>query len=212
MNHLVRTSMIALMLASLAACQPTYTQRDKTGKGAGIGAAGGAVIGAIVGKGDADKILIGAALGAGLGAGVGAYMDRQEERLAQIPGTQVERVGRDMLLVHFDSDILFATDSASLDSRAQTALHDFSGVLAEFAKTAVVIQGHTDTSGSEAHNQALSERRATMVQSWLIGRGIDPARMTAIGYGESVPIASNETSYGRSANRRVSVLLKAKAR
>ena len=69
------------------------TERDKTKKGAMIGAASGAVLGAVIGEGDADDILIGAALGAGIGAGVGHYMDRQEEKLAQIPGTTVERVG-----------------------------------------------------------------------------------------------------------------------
>lgn len=187
------------------------TRRDNTKKGAAIGAASGALLGAVLGEGEADEILAGAAVGAGIGAGVGAYMDRQEEKLARIPGTTVERVGDDMLLVHFDSDILFEVNSASLDPRSRSALDEFAGVLLEFRKTSVVIQGHTDATGSEVYNQSLSERRAASVVNYLIGRGIDASRMVAVGYGESQPVATNDTETGRSLNRRVNVLLKAKA-
>ncbi|MFQ5766724.1 MAG: OmpA family protein [Acidobacteriota bacterium] len=186
------------------------TARDKTARGAGIGAAAGAVLGAVLGEGDADDILRGAAIGAGIGAGVGAYMDRQEERLAQIPGTTVERVGKNMLLINFDSDLLFATDSSALTYESQDILEDVAAVLAEYPKTAVVVQGHTDSTGSEEHNQFLSERRARSVVNYLIGRGINPGRMLAVGYGESQPVASNQTAAGRRQNRRVNILLKAK--
>ncbi len=188
------------------------TKRDKTAKGAGIGAAAGAVLGAVVGEGEADKILAGAAIGAGIGAGVGSYMDAQEEKLARIPGTTVERVGKDKLLVRFASDVLFAVDSSQLSGQAQGTLRDVSQVLLDFPKTAVVVQGFTDSTGSEEHNLALSERRARSVMNDLIGQGVDPARMTAIGHGESHPVATNETARGRQLNRRVSILLKGKAR
>jgi len=188
------------------------TRRDKTAKGAGIGAAAGAVLGAVLGEGEADKILAGAAIGAGIGAGVGVYMDKQEEKLAHIPGTRVERVSEDLLLVHFESDVLFAIDSAVLDSRARAALDDASQVLLDYPKTAIVVQGHTDSTGTEEHNQDLSERRARAVASYLIGRGIDDKRITSIGYGEGQPVADNGTTDGRSLNRRVDLLLKAKAK
>lgn len=204
-----------IVLALLAGCQTTgttrTTQRDKTKKGAIIGGIAGALLGAVTGEREADEILAGAAIGAGIGAGVGAYMDRQEEKLAQIPGTTVERVGDDMLLVHFESDLLFAVDSAQLDFQSQSALDEAAWVLLEFPKTAVIIQGHTDSTGSETHNQALSERRARSVENYLLQRGVDGSRMRAIGYGESQPIATNETAAGRQLNRRVDVLLKAKA-
>ena len=87
---------------------PRTTERDRTAKGAGIGAAAGAVGAVLKGKREADEILAGAAIGAVVGAGVGAYMDEQQEKLARIPGTTAERVGEDTLLVHFDSDVLFA--------------------------------------------------------------------------------------------------------
>ena len=192
--------------------EPYTTSRDKTAKGAGIGAVAGAAAAVLDGKREADEILAGAAIGAVVGGGVGFYMDRQEEKIARIPGTRVERVSEDTLLVHFDSEILFDVDSAIVGSGGRGTLEQVSGVLNEFDKTAVVIQGHTDATGSEQHNQDLSERRATAVKNYLIGRGIDAGRMTAVGYGESNPIADNETEGGRQLNRRVDILLKAKAR
>ena len=192
--------------------QPRTTQRDKTKKGAAIGAASGAVLGAVLGEGELDEVLMGAALGAGVGAGVGAYMDKQEEKLAQIPGTTVERVGDDMLLVHFESDILFDTDSAVLRSASRSSLDQAAGVVLDFPKTAILTQGHTDSTGSEQHNQDLSERRAQSVSNYLVKRGVDASRITTLGYGEGNPVASNESYDGRQANRRVDILLKAKAR
>lgn len=206
----------ATLLSACTAVQrrdPYYeTQRDKTAKGAGIGAAAGAAGAILKGEREADEILAGAAIGAVVGGGIGAYMDHQEERLTRIPGTTVERVSRDVILVHFDSDVLFAVDSAALSPGAQGAVSQVAQVLLDYPKTAVVVQGHTDSTGSEQHNQDLSERRARAVQSFLIGRGIDNGRMTAVGYGESLPVASNDTDWGRQQNRRVDILLKAKAR
>ena len=210
---------LALALLVMPGCtkenpesEPRVTQRDKTATGAGIGAAAGAVLGAILGEGEADEILAGAAVGAGIGAGVGVYMDKQEEKLGHIPGTRVERVGEDLLLVHFESDVLFAIDSAILNEDARSALERVGQVLLDYPKTAIVVQGHTDATGGELHNQELSERRAKAVSSYLIGRGISAERMTNVGYGEGHPIASNASPDGRRFNRRVDLLLKAKAR
>lgn len=220
------TSSVAALLAAslLAACagggndtprtrrnEPYMTKRDKTLKGAGIGAAAGAAGAVIAGKREADEILVGAAIGAGVGAGVGAYMDAQEEKIARIPGTTVERVDEETLLVHFDSDVLFAVDSATIDSSGRDTLEQVADVLAEYKKTAVVVQGHTDSTGSDEHNDALSERRATSVERFLTQQGVDGRRIVAEGYGEGYPVASNATEDGRQLNRRVDVLLKAKA-
>jgi outer membrane protein OmpA-like peptidoglycan-associated protein len=203
----------ALVLILAAGClSGSYTtKRDKTKKGAGIGAAAGAVLGAVLGEGEADEILAGAAIGAGIGAGVGSYMDAQEEKLSRIPGTTVERVGDDKLLVRFSSDVLFDVDSVLLSPAARDTLGQTATVLNDFPKTAVVVQGFTDSTGSERHNLELSERRAQAVVNYLVDRGVEPERMTAIGYGEDHPIASNDTEQGRRRNRRVSILLKAKA-
>jgi len=205
-----------LATAFLGACAstggPYTTEREKTAKGAGIGAVAGATVAILEGKREADEILAGAAIGAVLGGGIGAYMDAQEERLTRIPGTTVERVGPETLLVHFDSDVLFDVDSAILDRSAQSALDEMSRVLNEFPKTAIIVQGHTSDEGSEAHNQELSERRAEAVRNFLIGRGVEPARMTAVGYGESAPRVANDSEYGRQLNRRVDILLRGRAR
>jgi outer membrane protein OmpA-like peptidoglycan-associated protein len=190
---------------------PRATARDKTAKGAGIGAAAGAASAVLVGKRQADQILIGAAIGAAAGAGVGAYMDAQEEKLARIPGTSVERVDKDTLLVRFASDILFAPNSARLGPVAQGSLQEVATVLSNYSKTAVVVQGFTDSTGAAAYNQDLSERRARSVSAALVDYGVAPMRLAASGYGETLPVASNSSERGRQLNRRVTLLLKAKA-
>ncbi len=198
--------------ATYGAAQPRSTRRDKTAKGAGIGAAAGAAGAVLAGKREADEILAGAAIGAAVGAGVGLYMDAQEEKLARIPGTSVERLSDDTLLIRFDSDVLFAVDSAALTGAARSSLDEVAGVINEYDKTAVVVQGHTDSTGSEQHNQELSDRRANSVRGYLVDRGVDDGRLAAIGYGETYPVADNDTAAGRLQNRRVTIMLKAKAR
>jgi outer membrane protein OmpA-like peptidoglycan-associated protein len=215
LGGLVPVLVALAVVAGCAAHSPGIersTRRDKTKKSIAIGAAAGAVLGAVLGEGEADEILAGAAIGAGIGAGIGTYMDKQEEALGHIPGTSVKRVAENMLLIKFDSDILFQVDSAMLSGASRVTLNDVAAVLMEYPKTAVIINGHTDATGSEVHNQALSERRATAVMSQLVGQGLDPSRMTALGYGESQPVAANDMVAGRALNRRVNILLKAKAR
>jgi outer membrane protein OmpA-like peptidoglycan-associated protein len=200
-----------LLVAIALGCAPYATRRDKTKKGAGIGAAAGAAGAIVKGEREADEILAGAAIGAAAGAGVGAYMDRQEERLARIPGTTVERVSDGVLLVRFDSDVLFDVDSAIVKPAYRSTVDEVGDVLLDYPKTAVVVQGHTDSTGSEQHNQELSERRAEAIQNLLIGVGVDQQRLTAVGYGEGYPVAGNDAASGRRQNRRVEILLKARA-
>lgn len=212
----IATAVAVLTLTSSCATiqerDPYTTKRDKTAKGAAIGAAVGAAGAIAKGKEEADEILAGAAIGAVVGGGVGAYMDHQEEELARIPGTTVERVDENTLLLHFDSDVLFDVDSAVLRPEARSTLDRVASVMLEYEKTAAVVQGHTDSTGSEEHNQALSERRARAVYNYLVSRGVRAERMTAIGHGEALPVTSNETEHGRQQNRRVDILLRAKAK
>jgi len=149
--------------------------------------------------------------GGAVGAGVGAYMDAQEERLARIPGTHVERVEQDTLLLRFDSDILFQPDSAQLGPAARGTVEEVADVLSDYRKTAVVVQGHTDSTGPANHNLNLSQRRAETVESALVSHGVAPQRVVASGYGETMPVATNSSERGRQLNRRVEILLKAKA-
>ncbi len=219
-NKVMATGLASLLaLSLLAGCastaprqrEPYVTKRDRTVKGASVGAVAGAAGAVLAGKRQADEILAGAAIGAVVGGGVGAYMDHQQEKLARIPGTTVERVGEDTLLVHFNSDVLFDVNSATIDSDGRSTLEDVAGVLNQYPKTAVVVQGHTDSTGSEEYNQNLSEHRATSVRSYLTGRGVDADRLAAVGFGEGSPVASNDSESGRRQNRRVDILLKANA-
>lgn len=202
LSPLLSLLLIAL-LTGCAAYQTTggETERDKTKRGAAIGAAAGALGAILVGEEEADEILAGAAIGAGVGAGVGAYMDRQEERLTRIPGTRVERVGEDTLLVHFDRGILFPPESAALEPEARRQLDQIVDVLVDHPATAVVVQGHSTDMVTEEANERLSERRADAVADYLISRGVDAGRISAVGHGESY----YDTN-------RVEILLKAKAR
>lgn len=204
--------LVLILTASCASTREPYTtRREKTAKGAGIGAAAGVVGAILIGKREADEILVGAAIGAITGGGIGAYMDAQEEKLARIPGTTVERESRDTLLVTFDSDVLFAVDSAALSEASRSTLGNVADVVQEYEKTAIVVQGHTDSTGSEEHNLELSDRRAASVRSYLGQQGVADKRMKAEGLGEAYPVADNGTADGRQQNRRVTILLKARA-
>lgn len=187
---------LSLPLGSLAEAQ--FSQR---------GLAAGALSS---GEKDADQILAGSGIRGVVVAAVGTYMDRQQERCARIPGTSVQRMGDDTLLVRFNSDSLFAPGSADLDPAGRSALDRMAEVINDYRKTAVVVQGHTDAAGAPERGRELSERRADSVRRYLVRRGVEPGRISAVGYGDDAPVASNQTELGRSRNRRVDVLLKAK--
>ncbi len=219
-NQIISKSFGVFLTASvaglfLAGCATTAGNPDdpyaKTKQGAMIGAAAGAIAGLFVGDGELDEVLGGAAVGAGLGAGVGVYMDKQQKELEQIENAEVERIDEETLRIRFDSDILFAVDSAVLSDGSRYSLDDFAQVMMDYPKTAILVQGYTDSTGSEHHNQALSERRAESVMSHLAMRQVDRTRMDAIGYGEGYPVADNSTTQGREQNRRVEILVKGKA-
>lgn len=206
--------LITLAVAVVSAGCATTPSDDpyaQTKKGAAIGAAVGAAAGFFVGDGELDEILGTAAVGAGLGAGVGLYMDKQQQALEEIDQVEVERVNEETLRVNFDSDILFRVDSAVLSQQSMSSLDRFAEVMREYPKTAILIQGYTDSTGSEQHNMQLSQRRAQSVHNHLALRQVDQSRMEAIGYGEGYPVADNSTPQGRELNRRVSILVKGKA-
>jgi outer membrane protein OmpA-like peptidoglycan-associated protein len=209
------TTIFALAVLFLAAgCATTPSSNDpyaQTKRGAAVGAAVGAAAGFFIGDGELDEVLGSAAVGAGLGAGIGLYMDKQEKALEEIDDVEVERLDEETLRINFDSDILFAVDSATLSPQSMSSLDDFARVMREYPKTAILIQGYTDSSGSEQYNMQLSERRAKSVYNHLALREVEQGRMAAIGYGEGYPVADNATSQGRAQNRRVSILVKGKA-
>lgn len=208
--RLLVTLLAGGILAGCATLAPDDPHRN-TKQGAMIGAAIGAGAGLFVGDGELDEVLGTAAVGAGVGAGIGWYMDRQQRELESIEGASVERVDEETLKVDFDSDILFAVDSAALSGAARSELDAFADVMNRYPKTAILVQGHTDSTGSEAYNQGLSERRAEAVRNHLALRGVATDRMVALGYGEAYPVASNDSASGRAQNRRVTILVRGKA-
>ncbi len=175
---------------------------SKTGKGAAIGGAAGAATGAAVSKSKTKGAVIGGAIGAVAGGIIGSYLDKQAKEMEKVKGAQVERQG-DELKVTFSEKILFDFDSSVLKPASQTQLGQVADVLQQYPDTNIMVMGHTDSKGSEEYNLGLSERRADAVEAYLEGRGVPAERMTAKGYGESVPVADNSTEEGRAQNRRV---------
>ena len=200
----------------LSACVSTDPMNDpnRTRTGAIVGGVAGALAGAARDSdGDAGdrnrNILVGAALGAGSGAAVGSFLDRQEAELrAQLGnGIVIQNTGSE-LIVRMPQDILFATDSASLNPALSGDLRLLAASLNKYNASTVEIQGHTDNTGSAAYNQDLSERRAQSVTSALIQNGVPAARLRTVGYGENRPISSNLTPEGRAQNRRVQIVIR----
>lgn len=179
---------------------------DRTAAGAVLGGLGGYLLGDIVGgRRDRTERIVGAGIGAIAGGAVGQYMDRQEAELRrETAGTGVDviRQGDDIIL-RMPSGITFDVDRADVKPQFQSTLNEVAATLAQYRQTYIDVLGHTDATGSDAHNQALSERRARAVADYLASRQVHRARMATRGFGESQPIADNSTEYGRSENRRV---------
>jgi len=214
----MKSSLVVAGLAalSLSACTTMNaytgdTQLSNTAGGAMVGAGTGAVVGAFAGAATGNDPRIAALIGAGLGgltgAAVGHYMDQQEAELRaqlQSTGVSVTRVGNQIIL-NMPSNITFQTDSATVNAGFNDTLVSVGLVLKKFNKTVVDVTGHTDNTGSDAHNQDLSQRRAVAVATILANQGVDQRRFYIEGKGESDPIASNANEAGRSQNRRVEI-------
>ncbi len=208
---------IAFGLVGVLALTSCAGPRNRTEQGAligtGVGAATGAVLGQAIGR-NTESTLIGAAAGAlvgGVAGGmIGNYMDRQEQEMRQaLAATEAASVQRsqDVLAVTFKSDVLFDFNSSALKPGAYSEIDRVAQVLNRYPETRITVEGHTDAVGSLQYNQQLSERRAQSVKDALVSRGVNPARIDTVGYGETRPIASNDTEAGRQLNRRVTILI-----
>ncbi len=200
----------AAMLTSACVTDPVTGERtiSKAAIGGLGGAVGGYLLGDLVGgRRDRTEKILGAGIGGLAGAGIGAYMDRQERDLrARTAGTDVQVIRRgDDLVLNMPSGITFGYDSATVQPQFRPTLDQVATVLAEYNQTYIDVYGHTDSTGSAAYNQGLSERRAAAVAGYLSTQGVQSARIGTRGFGLTQPIASNETEDGRAANRRVEI-------
>jgi outer membrane protein OmpA-like peptidoglycan-associated protein len=210
---------MSLMIGALAlaACTTNpYTgeqEASNKAKGAAIGAAAGAVVGVLSGDGSQERrkrALIGAGVGALAGTAVGAYMDAQEDKLRQQlqgTGVSVTRIGDDIIL-NMPGNVTFDVNRAEIKPDFYEVLRSVALVVDEYDKTLVDVAGHTDSTGTVAHNMDLSQQRADSVSRYLQSQGVDPRRVYAEGYGPHYPIADNSTAAGRAENRRVELALK----
>jgi outer membrane protein OmpA-like peptidoglycan-associated protein len=210
MKHLITLITLTLFLAACATSQDDPNRKTK--QGAVTGAAAGAVVGGVIGN-QSDNTetgaIVGAVAGAAIGAAIGRRMDQQQKELQQIEGVEVTRPAEDEIAVSVKNDILFDFNSSALRPEARRTINEMAEVFERYADTTITVEGHADAIGSEDYNQNLSEKRAGSVANYIISQGVGSSRVIARGYGETQPVATNETPEGRQLNRRVEIQIKA---
>lgn len=201
---------LSISLATAAMLATGCDSLTKTQKGAAIGAGAGGTIGALIGKKAGNTALgaiIGGALGGTAGAFIGRNMDRQAAEIKNtVPGADVQREGEG-IIVKFSSGILFDIDKADMKPAAKTDIDQLAVSLKNNPETNILIIGHTDNTGTAAHNMDLSKRRAESVKAYAVAAGVDPSRLSTQGKGDTEPIADNTTVDGRAQNRRVEIVI-----
>ncbi|MEM7185498.1 MAG: OmpA family protein [Bacteroidota bacterium] len=205
-----------VFLVGITSCEATKNANNKQ-KGAVIGAAGGAVLGAIlgnnIGKGGNGEIgaVVGGVVGGAAGVLIGAKMDKNAQKIEEeVPGAKVERVD-DGIVITFDgenSGVYFDTNKYNINEASRATLDKLTAVLIEFPDTDVLVVGHTDSAGAEEYNMTLSKNRAQSVTNYFTGaKGLSSGRFTTNWFGETSPIATNDTAEGRAQNRRVNIVI-----
>lgn len=217
MKSYVRTFVLAVSATALLGGCATYTGQtdapddpNRTRTGALIGAGIGAAVGLLSGSDATERrqrAMVGAGVGGLAGGSIGAYQDRQEAELRrQTAGTGIDVVREgDVIKLNLPDGVTFDFGKADLKPQFYPALNNVARTLADYNQTIVEVTGHTDSIGSEAVNQRLSEQRAASVSNYLIGQGLVRERFEVVGMGKRYPVASNDTEAGRALNRRVEV-------
>jgi outer membrane protein OmpA-like peptidoglycan-associated protein len=201
---------LLVVLAGVSSCASLSRKQEGAAIGAGLGGAVGAVIGNQTGS-TARGAIVGAIVGGATGAIIGHQMDQQAKELTQnIAGATIERVGEG-IQVTFASGLLYDIDSDHVRPEAAENLRNLAASLSKYPNTELLIVGHTDSTGSVAHNQTLSESRARSASTYLAGQGVSTARLRTAGRGEGEPVTTNSTEAGRQLNRRVEVAIFADA-
>ena len=208
MKRTIAVLSIAVLCFGLSGC----SSMSKTAQGAIIGGAAGGVVGGVIGRA-AGNTLLGAIIGAGIGGAAGAfighYMDKQAEEIRKdLQGAKVERIGEGIKIT-FESGLLFDVDKSDLRPVSKDNLAKLSKILNKYADTNILIEGHTDSTGADDYNLRLSKDRAGSVSSYMATLEVQSSRFTTQGYGETQPVATNDTDEGRQSNRRVDVAIMA---
>jgi len=214
-QKLILATIVMTVFVSGCETLDAYTREEQMSsatKGALIGAAAGVAVGLMSGDDAVERrqhALIGAGVGALAGGSIGYYMDKQEAELrAELEGTGVSVVrDGDNITLSMPGNVTFATNSSDLSPAFFDVLNSVGKVLAEYEQTVVEVAGHTDSTGSDAYNQGLSDRRANSVSGYLSGQGVIDQRLITLGMGESRPVADNGSEAGRQANRRVEITM-----
>jgi len=197
--------MCGLLLVASLGC--SWSRKEK---GAAIGAGAGAVIGGAIGHqagNTAVGAILGAVIGGAAGAYIGNYMDKQAAEIEKdLEGAKVERIGEGIKIT-FDSGILFDVNSSTLRPEAQANLTKLATVLNKYPDTDILVEGHTDSTGTHDHNMDLSLRRAQSVANHMTNLNVLASRFRMMGYGPDQPVATNATTAGRQANRRVDIAI-----
>lgn len=208
MKRLLILTLITVFLITSMNC----ASMSRKEKGAAIGGTTGAVVGGVIGKAAGSTVIgaiLGAAVGGAAGLYIGNYMDKQAAEMERdLEGAKIERVGEGIKIT-FDSGILFDVDKATLKAASKENLAKLAEILQKYEDTDILLEGHTDSTGTEEHNLTLSKQRAQSVSNYLAQLGVNPTRFTTMGYGESQPIATNDTAEGRQLNRRVDLAIMA---
>lgn len=211
MNRILKTSLVVLLAAALAACAANDPNR-RAKEGAAIGAVAGAILGHQINRNSGR--FVGAAVGALAGAAVGNYMDKQQQAFEKELATEqrqhqveIQRLKDQSLKIDVNSEVSFAFNSAAIKPAFMPTLDKVAAILKRYSRSIVHVIGYTDNVGSQAYNQQLSERRASSVAHYLIAQGVRPGRLYTQGRGERDPRASNATAAGRQLNRRVELII-----
>ncbi|HEY6868309.1 MAG TPA: OmpA family protein [Novosphingobium sp.] len=210
-SRVIISSLCAVSLVSLSACvtDPNTGEKkvSRTAIGGGVGALGGMLLGGLIGGGTGR--ILGAGIGGIAGAAVGYTMDKQIKQLKeQTAGSGVDVTPTDngqAILVNLPEGVTFDVGSYTLKPDFRATLDKVADSLKQYPNSLIDVYGHTDSTGSEAYNQTLSENRARTVANYLQMQGVAASRIRSQGFGETMPVADNTTEEGRRKNRRVEI-------
>ncbi|WP_068073299.1 OmpA family protein [Novosphingobium lentum] len=210
-RRILTASLAAVSLISLSACVTDPNTGERKVSRTAIGGVGGVIAGGLLGGliGGGTGRIIGAGIGGVAGAAVGYQKDKQIKELREsTAGSGVDVSTTDngaAILVNLPDGVTFSTDSSEINPTFRATLDKLVASMNQYPDSLIDVYGHTDSTGSDTYNQALSERRAQAVANYLTSHGVNPARIRSQGFGETQPVASNATEEGRSRNRRVEI-------